>query len=178
MKTVETQRLRLRDFEERDAEPFFEFLSDRECCYLDGGYEPETSMKSKFYKKCMKLFRLQKEERFMIELKSENRCVGTVHIMDVDNRQVPAKEIGYGICPSYQNQGYATEALRAAVSYCFEELNAELLTAKAITPNTASIRVLEKLGFVREGIRRKGANYPPVGIVDYECFYLERPTER
>lgn len=177
MKTVETDRLILRDFEARDAEPFFEFLSDRDCCYLDDGYEPETSIKSKFYKKCMKLFELQKEERFMIELKSEKRCIGTIHIMEVENRQVDALELGYGICPAYQNQGYATEALQAAISYCFEEMEAQLLTAKAMEPNRASIRVLEKLGFVKEGIRRKGAYYPPVGVVDYECFYLEAPEE-
>lgn len=174
MKTIETERLILRDFEKRDAEPFFEFLSDRECCYLDGGYEPETSMNSRFYKKCMKLFRLQKQERFMIELKSENRCIGTIHLMDVDNRKVDALEIGYGICPSYQGKGYATEAVGAALKYCFEELEVEMVTAKAITPNKASIHILEKLGFTKEGIRRKGAKYPPLGIVDYECYYLER----
>lgn len=174
MKTVETERLRLRDFEERDSEPFFEFLSDRECCYLDGGYEPVSSKKDQFFKKCMKLFRLQREERFMIELKAESRCIGTIHIMDVDDRQVEAREIGYAVCPSYQNQGYATEAVRAAVKYCFEELGVEMVTAKAITLNQASIRVLEKLGFTREGFRRKGAQYPPVGVVDYVCYYLER----
>lgn len=178
MKTVETERLLLRDFEERDAEPFLEFLSDRECCYLDGGYEPVSSGKDNFFRKCMKLFRLQREERFMIELKAERRCIGTIHIMDVDNRQVETREIGYGICPSYQNQGCATEAVRAAVQYCFEELGAEMVTAKAIAPNKASIRVLEKLGFIREGIRRKGAKYPPVGVVDYVCYYLERKEEK
>lgn len=175
MRTLETERLLLRGFEERDADPFFEFLSDRECCYLDGGYEPVTSKKDPFFRKCIKLFRLQREGRFMIELKSERRCIGTIHIMEVDNRQVEAREIGYGICPAYQGQGYATEAVRAAVEYCFAELGAELVTAKAVDPNRASIRVLEKLGFIREGIRRKGAKYPPVGVVDYVCFYKERP---
>ena len=161
MQRIETERLILRDFEDRDAEPFFEFLSDRDCCYFDGGYEPESSRKSKFYRKCMKLFRLQRKERFMIELKSEQRCIGTIHLMEADNRQVYALEIGYGICPAYQGRGYATEAV-------------EMLTAQTIPQNLASLRLLARLGFQKEGVRHKAAKYPPVGIVDYECFYLER----
>lgn len=175
MKTVETERLLLRDFEDRDADPFFEFLSDRECNYLDSGHEPITSKKDPFFRKCMKLFRLQRQERFMIELKTERRCIGTIRIMEADNRKVEAREIAYGICPAYQGQGYATEAVRAAVTYCFADLGVELVTAKAVEPNRGSIRVLEKLGFTREGIRRKSAVYPPVGVVDYVCFYKERP---
>lgn len=174
MQRIETERLILRDFEDRDAEPFFEFLSDRDCCYFDGGYEPESSRKSKFYRKCMKLFRLQRRERFMIELKAEQRCIGTIHLMEADNRQVYALEIGYGICPAYQGRGYATEAVRAAVDHCFEELGVEMLTAKTIPQNLASLRLLARLGFQKEGVRHKAAKYPPVGIVDYECFYLER----
>lgn len=175
MKTVETERLILRDFEERDAEPFFEFLSDRECCNMDGGYEPVKSFHSRLYKKYMQLFRYQVEERFMIELKEEHRCIGTVHVMEAEERKVTAYEIGYGICPSYQGKGYATEAVRAAVDYCFEELGAQMVTAKAITRNLPSRRVLEKTGFIWEGTLHKGAGYQPQGAQDYECYYMEQP---
>lgn len=174
MKTVETVRLILRDYEKRDAEPFFEFVSDRDCCYLDGGYEPETSIKSKRYKKIQKLFGLQTEERFMIELKSQKRCIGTIHIMEDEKRKVFAAEIGYGICPSYQGQGYATEALEAAVRYCFEEMGYEMLTAQIISPNAASLKVISKLGFRKEGVLHKAAKYPPTDVADYELYYLER----
>lgn len=173
LKTIETERLLLREFRPEDAEPFFEFLGDRDCCYFDGGYEPVKSAKSRLYKKYMELFSYQTQERYMIELKAEHRCIGTIHLMEAEERKVPAMEVGYGICPSYQKKGYATEAVRAAIRFCFEELGMELLTAKVMEPNKASLRLIEKLGFVQEGIIKKGAKYPPLGAVDYLCFYME-----
>ena len=55
-------------------------------------------------------------------------------------------EIGYGIVPSRQRRGYATEAVRAMVADIFQLPGVQTVTAHVDLDNPASIRVLEKSG--------------------------------
>ena len=61
----------------------------------------------------------------------------------------------YSLLPDYWGQGYATEAVRGLIGYAFEELGLHRLEAGVATGNLASIRVLEKAGMTREGLKRK-----------------------
>lgn len=62
-----------------------------------------------------------------------------------------AIEIGYGIYPPYQGQGYATEAVGAAVKWALAQNGVTAVEAEAEADNLASVRVLEKCGFVPTG---------------------------
>lgn len=62
-------------------------------------------------------------------------------------------EIGYGINPSYQNRGYATEMVQALTEWCLSQPIVSRVTAECREDNYASIRVLEKAGFKRVGQR-------------------------
>lgn len=69
-------------------------------------------------------------------------------------------EIGYGILEEYQGQGYATEAVRAALSWAFQNPNVTAIEAETDADNAASKRVLEKCGFVANGIiGKEGPRY-------------------
>lgn len=57
----------------------------------------------------------------------------------------PELELLYGVVPSRQSRGLATEAARAAIRYAFEALCFEEEVASTDAPNTASIRAMEKL---------------------------------
>ena len=74
-------------------------------------------------------------------------------------------EIGYGILEEHQGQGYATEAVRAACRWAFRHEVVKSLEAEADAGNAASQRVLQKCGFL------------PNGIIGEEGprFTLERP---
>ena len=61
-------------------------------------------------------------------------------------------EIGYGISAEYQNNGYATEAVKAALEWAFAHPETAAVEAETDSENTASGRVLEKCGFARNGI--------------------------
>ena len=61
-------------------------------------------------------------------------------------------EIGYGIKEEHQGQGYATEAVNAAVMWAFEQSGVTRVEAETEPDNSASQRVLEKCGFVPSGI--------------------------
>lgn len=64
-------------------------------------------------------------------------------------------EIWYKVHPEQWNKGYATEAVKAILVYCFKDLRLHRVEAGCATGNTASIGVLEKAGFKREGMKRK-----------------------
>lgn len=60
-------------------------------------------------------------------------------------------EIGYGTLPEFWNKGYATEATQALVEFASAQPNVTLVWAEALPENPASVRVLEKCGFVPIG---------------------------
>ena len=60
-------------------------------------------------------------------------------------------EIGYGILPEYQGQGYASEAVQAAVIRAFQDPMVSAVEAETDPGNTASQRVLQKCGFIPTG---------------------------
>ncbi|TSI07865.1 GNAT family N-acetyltransferase [Lysinibacillus sp. BW-2-10] len=61
-------------------------------------------------------------------------------------------EIGYGIVPSAQNKGYATEAVRALIDWAFSFDHVETIVAECLEDNVASIKVLEKVQMQRTGL--------------------------
>ena len=86
---------------------------------------------------------------WMIELKA-----GT-HIGELCFKGLSADgiaEIGYGISEAYQNNGYATEAVKAALEWAFAHPETAAVEAETDSENTASISVLKKCGFALNGI--------------------------
>ena len=61
-------------------------------------------------------------------------------------------EIGYGIDAAHQGQGYATEAVNAAVMWALQQPGVTRVEAETEPDNQASQRVLEKCGFIPLGI--------------------------
>ena len=63
-------------------------------------------------------------------------------------------EIGYEIFPKYQNQGYMTEALQNIIKIGFDQMNLNRIEALVSPDNLASIKIIEKNGFIQEGVLR------------------------
>lgn len=169
---LETERLLLRRFEPGDREGCFGFLSDREDCWNDGGYEPFTEMDEE-YSQLMEKFAAQPLRKMMIS-KETGAVIGTVHVMEVTDRAVEAYEIGYTVSKAYQRQGYGFEAVSKVCRTLLGPLEAELVLAGAIEKNTASLRMLEKLGFTYEGRRVLSFFHPRDGAVDLLYYYLRK----
>ncbi len=81
---------------------------------------------------------------WLIVLKAENVGAGLVGFKGYPN-EGGATEIGYGISPRFQNQGYMTEAARGLVDWAFSHPFCKTVTATTIK-NPASNRLLQKLG--------------------------------
>lgn len=65
--------------------------------------------------------------------------------------------LGYWIRTDLAGRGFATEAGRAVIDFAFDDVGLNRLELVADIDNAASLRVAEKLGFLREGIKREGA---------------------
>jgi RimJ/RimL family protein N-acetyltransferase len=79
--------------------------------------------------------------------------VGFLWLFNVDDVAGRA-ELGYWVRPDEQGQGYATEAAALGLRYAFAERGLHKVLARVFETNDASRRVLENLGFEREGTLR------------------------
>jgi [ribosomal protein S5]-alanine N-acetyltransferase len=84
---------------------------------------------------------------FMIFRHDDDALIGSIGFRE----RSEAIELGYWIGKPYWGQGYASEAARRTIDFAFGELNLGGLVAGWFHDNPASGRVLEKLGFVRDG---------------------------
>jgi RimJ/RimL family protein N-acetyltransferase len=83
-------------------------------------------------------------------------------------------EIGWVLDPAYAGHGYATEAVRALLTCCFDELEVRRVVANCFLDNDASWRLMERLGMrrevhaVRESLHRSGRWLDTVGYAILE----------
>lgn len=82
---------------------------------------------------------------------------GSVGVFRQQNIHCKTAEIGYYIGEKFWGKGVATEAVGLACKHVFENTDIVRIYAEPFAENTASCRVLEKNGFVLEGILRKNA---------------------
>ena len=88
--------------------------------------------------------------------------------------QVESLSLESFVGEAFAGQGLMTEALGAVVPYAFQTLGAPVLSARVFRENKASQRVLEKLGFTREGLLRRAVRCPGGQVHDDVPFSLLR----
>jgi len=83
------------------------------------------------------------------------KAIGSIGISPFSDVHARAAEIGYWIAEDFWGRGLATESVRAATEYAFRELGMVRVQAAVFAWNEASMRVLEKCGYAREGVLAK-----------------------
>jgi ribosomal-protein-alanine N-acetyltransferase len=91
---------------------------------------------------------------FLIFRSDDNAMVGGLTIANIRRGVAQAGSVGYWIGAPFARKGYMTAAVRALTPYSFTALRLHRLEAACIPDNAASIRLLEKTGFTREGYAR------------------------
>ena len=92
---------------------------------------------------------------FVIQREDDDVIVGGVTLANVRRGIVQAGTIGYWIGQPFAGKGYMTSALRVLLPTLFGELNLHRVEAACIPGNLASVKVLERCGFAREGLARR-----------------------
>jgi ribosomal-protein-alanine N-acetyltransferase len=91
---------------------------------------------------------------FLIFRNDGNAMVGGLTLANIRRGVAQAGSIGYWIGAPFARQGYMTAAMRALIPFGFRTLRLHRLEAACIPGNAASIALLEKTGFTREGYAR------------------------
>ena len=152
---LHTDRLRLRPFTDADAAPLYALHSStRVMRYWDSPPWTDESVARRFLSYC----RTAEEEgtgiRVAVDRALDGRFIGWCGLTGW-NPDFRSASLGYVFTPGAWGRGYATESARAVLRWAFDTLDLNRVQAEADTRNAASARVLEKLGFVREGTLRE-----------------------
>lgn len=148
MKTLETDRLVLKSFEEKYLDDFFEYASSP-VVGPAAGWEPHRTIEDS--RMIMKSF-LESDENYMIIYKENGKLIGSVGLHHDKLRNYRnCREIGYVLSDKYWGRGIMTEAVREVIRHAFENMGLSVLTVGHFPSNHRSCRVIEKLGFVYEG---------------------------
>ncbi len=147
---IQTERLIVRPFRPDDWRDLLEYLSLPETYAFEPGepIDAETA-------RAMADARSRGVAFFAVELRAEGRMVGHLYFQPTEPAELRTYELGYIFNPRDRQRGYATEAARALVEHAFREMGAHRVVASCNPANIASWRVLEKIGFVREGHLRR-----------------------
>jgi RimJ/RimL family protein N-acetyltransferase len=95
----------------------------------------------------------QPENNFAIA--NDNEVIGAIGVKFKDDISICNPEIGYWLGEPFWGKGIAANAVRFFCNYLFNNFNFNRLTANVFENNESSKKVLEKSGFVLEGIERK-----------------------
>ena len=151
-----TERLLLREFVESDWPAVLDYQSDpRYLRYYAWSTRTPEDVRA-FVGMFVEQQREEPRRKFQlaIELRGEGHLIGNCGLrLEFAGAQVG--ELGYELAPTHWRHGYATEAVRAMVTFGFHELKLHRISAHCIADNTASAHVLEKLGMQREGQLRE-----------------------
>ena len=92
--------------------------------------------------------------RWEIAIRQDNSIIGHCGFFDIDKANCCA-EISYCLKSGLWGQGIMTEALDEMLKFGFEDYGLNRIVAKVMKDNAGSVKVLQKLGFVQEGILRE-----------------------
>ncbi len=152
---LETNRLIMRPFEERDAEGLFLLDSNPDVMkYVGGVVSTKIEQSQQMIEFIQKQYKENRVGRLAVIEKSTNTLIGwsgLKYLTSEINGMKNVYELGYRFLPEYWGKGYATETARAALNYAFNEIKTDVVYAMAVTENTGSNRVLQKLGFEELG---------------------------
>ena len=144
---IKTSRLLIRHFRPDDWQDLYEYLSQAEVVE----YEPYEPFTVKFAK-LEAINRSKNHDFFAVCLKDSLKLIGNIYLTE---REYNSWELGYVFKSKYWRSGYAEEAARALVSQVFRDKSAHRVCAMCNPQNTPSWKLLERLGFRREGHLRQ-----------------------
>lgn len=166
---LETERLLLKDYQLENLDNLFELKSCKEVWR----YSTFIPLKEKDHARPLLEdiinTRNNGKYAFMALYKKDTKTfIGEAGIIE-NNPNANRCVVGYNLLPQYWNQGYATEITKQVIKYAFDVLGVERIEALALQNNIASCKVLEKCGFILEGILRN-FNRSEMGYRNV-CYY-------
>lgn len=152
---VRTERLGLRRFTTADAEAFAAYRSVPEVARYQSWDAPVSLDDARELVEDFTRGDPAAPGWFQYAIDLEGVLIGDVGLKLHDN--LMQAELGFTLAPAYQGNGYATESVRGLLDHLFTERNLHRVSAECDARNPASARLLERVGFRQEGLRRSNS---------------------
>jgi ribosomal-protein-alanine N-acetyltransferase len=88
-------------------------------------------------------------------MKEDDAIVGSINLSQIFRGGFKSAYLGYQIGAPFAGRGYMTEAIRLVLQYAFREMKLHRLEANVQPGNRASIALVERVGFTKEGYSRR-----------------------
>lgn len=152
----ETERLKIRLFNEKDVEDLYEYCSDDEVTkYLKIDTYTQRQQAIDRINYCIEATKkIEKTVLWAIEYKDNGKMIGSIDYRNWDE-QNKVGEIGYVLNKKYWNRGIMTEALSEVIKFGFEKMKLNRVELYCDERNIASAKVMEKNGLKYEGTLRQ-----------------------
>lgn len=153
---LHTPRLILRELHEDDLEALRDFETRPEMHDYERETIPGEDITREFLRNAEQ--RAQDDPRtqywLAVTIRPDDRVIGHVSLR-CNHHDIQEWEVGWAIHSAHWGKGYATEAARALIHFAFTELQVHRVVAFCNAHNTASVRVMEKLGMRKDGHLRE-----------------------
>jgi ribosomal-protein-alanine N-acetyltransferase len=151
---LETERLKLVQVENEHSQSFYDIMSrDEVTKYYGMDSLQSVEEASKIVGSFKKTFKSNRGIRWGIVLKDSGDFVGTLGLNNLSTWSKKS-EIGFELHPSHWNKGITTEAIKEVLRFSFKDLGLFRMGAITYPQNEASIQLLKRLGFTKEGSLR------------------------
>lgn len=144
-----TERVKISAIKEEDKLDYYNLYTN-DSLNKYWGYDYKEDLKNElptpeyFYAFQQKLKESGEEFDFAVRL--NEKMIGEIALYGFD--YFGGAEIGFRLTQQYQNNGYATESVKAVINYFFTELKGKLIKSRCYKQNDASKKLIERLGFV------------------------------
>ncbi|HEY8889319.1 MAG TPA: GNAT family protein [Clostridium sp.] len=159
MKIIEN-KIFIRLFEDTDAEALLdlqlrngEVFQKYSPTFSDDFYTLDS--KRNFISNSIKQSEEGTEYSFGIYIKDNGKLIGGVDLFQIIRGPLQSCVVGYCLDKQYNGNGYVTEAVSLAIEFGFNSIKLHRIEAGVMPGHIASMRVLEKVGFHKEGIAQK-----------------------
>ena len=152
--TLVGERTVLRELDNADADDVFAFRSDPEVQRYNSAPMQDLAEASALIEDLRAEYVAHQAVHWAVTMRGDSHVIGLMGLAAWQTYHSRA-EIGYDLRRDHWGRGLATDAVRAILAFGFTRLDLQRVEAQTIADNHASVRLLRRLGFQLEGVRRK-----------------------
>ncbi|HXQ10316.1 MAG TPA: GNAT family N-acetyltransferase [Caulobacteraceae bacterium] len=151
---LNTERLLLRPLNPGDARAVHLMMSDAEVmAYWDVGKVEDPAVTGDIIRRQLADMADDRAAYWAMERLEDHLFLGVCDLSEIDWRHARS-EVGFMVGRAFWGEGYTFEAMHAVIAHAAQALRLRRLEARTHIGNVRSIRLLERLGFKREGLMR------------------------
>lgn len=180
---LETERLIIRNWEDRDRDLFHLINSDEKVMEFFP-FRRDRKFTDKKLEEIRKLNAKRGYGFMALELKANNQCIGMAGLQNAhQGNGLPENtiEIGWRLAPDHWGKGYVSEAAHSLLHFGFDKLDLPEIVSFAAERNKRSIAVMERIGMTRDPNRdfnssRVPDNFPH--LRHHVFYYMKNPIKK